>query len=183
MICTDQYVKKANSGVGGVGYEKMIITSDLIKNIDSNKFIPIIRQKGTHNVPTFLKTKLFIDFSLDDNYEFSYDELIRTLHNSPLYVKPKIGNNPFKEIKDIQPDKTNDALKELMTIIIEDFEKGHNYSLYKDIVVSIGISRIMLDDLIQKAIKLELIGLDSGGDVVLRKKGKFYAIEHKIVKV
>src|SRR4051812_6679259 len=51
MICTDKYVDKANKGQGGVGYEKMIITSTLMKNIDENKIIPIIRQKGATEVP------------------------------------------------------------------------------------------------------------------------------------
>ena len=83
MICTDRYVTKANFGIGGVGYEKMIVTAELMRNIDSNKVIPVIRQQGTHNVPTFLKTKLFLDFSRDDDFEFNFDELIRTLHNSP----------------------------------------------------------------------------------------------------
>ena len=63
MICTNRYVEKANAGVGGVGYEKMIITSDLMKRIDSNKVIPLIRQQGSHDLPTFLKSKLFIEFS------------------------------------------------------------------------------------------------------------------------
>ena len=72
MICTNRYVEKANSGVGGVGYEKMIITSDLLENIDSSKVIPIIKQDGTHYVPTFLKTKLFIDFSRSDEFEFRH---------------------------------------------------------------------------------------------------------------
>jgi hypothetical protein len=45
------------------------------------------------NIPTFLRTKLYIDFSNDD--EFSFDELVRTLHNAPLFKKPEIGNNPF----------------------------------------------------------------------------------------
>jgi len=27
MICTEKYVEKANAGEGGVGYEKMIMTS------------------------------------------------------------------------------------------------------------------------------------------------------------
>lgn len=31
MVCTDNYVGKANSGVGGVGYERMIVTADLLK--------------------------------------------------------------------------------------------------------------------------------------------------------
>src|SRR5260221_12606987 len=41
MICTDQYVEKANAGAGGVGYEKMIVTADFLKTIDSNKVISI----------------------------------------------------------------------------------------------------------------------------------------------
>jgi hypothetical protein len=50
IVCTDKYVKKANSGSGGVGYEKMIITSELLSDINSNKIIPIIKQYGTHNI-------------------------------------------------------------------------------------------------------------------------------------
>ncbi|WP_413777589.1 toll/interleukin-1 receptor domain-containing protein, partial [Vibrio vulnificus] len=106
MVCTDKYVEKANSGMGGVGYEKMIITADLLSSIDSNKVVPVIRQFGTHNVPTFLKTKLFINFSKDDDYEFSYDELVRTFHGAPLFKKPEIGNNPFTPISDTPPEKT-----------------------------------------------------------------------------
>ena len=128
MICSDNYVLKANNGTGGVGYEKMILTSNLLQNIDNNKIIPIIKQHGTHDVPIFIKTKLFINFSLPDDFEFSYDELIRTLHKSPLYIKPEIGNNPFTPIEEIQPEKTNNALRELMTIIVKDFELGNDYT-------------------------------------------------------
>ena len=124
MVCTNRYVEKANSGVGGVGYEKMIVTSNLLTNIDSNKIIPIIRQDGSRNIPTFLKTKLFIDFSLTDEFEYSYDELIRTIHDSSLYEKPEIGNNPFTPVEDIRPEKVGDALREMMKIVIEDFERG-----------------------------------------------------------
>ncbi len=182
MVCTDLYVKKANSGVGGVGYEKMIITSDLIENIDSNKVIPIIKQRGTHNVPTFLKTKLFIDFSRTDEFEFSYDELIRTLHNSPLYVKPEIGNNPFTPVEDTRPEKASDSLKTLMTVVIQDYEEGNNSSNYRDIAQKIGISRIMFEFLVREALKKGLViqTLDNK-NLFLTTKGKFYAIEHKII--
>jgi len=182
MICTERYVEKANSGVGGVGYEKMIITSDLIKNIDSNKVIPIIRQSGTHNVPTFLKTKLFIDFSRTDDFEFSYDELIRTVLNSPLYIKPKIGNNPFKPIEEIRPEKTNGVFKKLMTMIIQDFENGADYSDYREIIRRMGISRIMVDIQIKEAIDKGLVTQDIVKNIHLAEKGKFYAIEHKLIK-
>lgn len=77
MICTENYVEKANKGTGGVGYEKMIVTSSLMSNIDDKKIIPIIRQKGSKKVPTFLKTKAYIDFSNDDAFESVIDELMR----------------------------------------------------------------------------------------------------------
>lgn len=181
MICTEKYVAKANSGVGGVGYEKMIITSDLLQSIDNNKIIPLIRQNGTCAVPTFLKTKLFINFSLTESFEFNYDELIRTLHKSPLYIKPEIGNNPFTPIENVQAEKTSDALRELMAILVTDFESGKNYSHYRDVVKRTNISRIMLDIIIQEAIKKDLIYLDAGGDPCLTSVGKHYAIEHKLV--
>ena len=95
MICTENYVNKANKGEGGVGYEKMIITSNLLKKIGENKVIPIVRQSNTTEVPIFLKTKLYIDFSSDDIFETSYDDLVRSIHRSPIFEKPQIGHNPF----------------------------------------------------------------------------------------
>jgi len=182
MVCTDRYVKKANSGVGGVGYEKMIITADLLSNIDSNKIIPIIRQNGTHNVPTFLKTKLFIDFSKTGEYEFSIDELIRTFHDAPIFKKPEIGNNPFTPVEEIPPKKNSDAIRELMSKVIADFENGNDYTMYKRLIKRISISRIMLDSVISEAVKQSLIRLDGSGDLVLEDKGKHYAVQHKLVE-
>ena len=44
IVCTETYVTKANAGEGGVGYEKMIVTSSLLSKISDNKIIPIVRQ-------------------------------------------------------------------------------------------------------------------------------------------
>ena len=57
LICTKRYVEKANSGEGGVGYEKMIVSAEMVENIDVGKFIPLIRQSGTTNVPKIIETK------------------------------------------------------------------------------------------------------------------------------
>jgi len=38
MVCSETYVKKANRGTGGVGYEKMIITSSLLGNMDDKSY-------------------------------------------------------------------------------------------------------------------------------------------------
>jgi TIR domain len=99
MICTENYVSKTNKGEGGVGYEKMIITSNLMKRINESKIIPIVRQNNSENVPTFLISKFYINFNADGDFEFSYDDLVRTIHNSPLFVKPLIGNNPFQPVQ------------------------------------------------------------------------------------
>ena len=183
MVCTDKYVEKANSGAGGVGYEKMIVTADLLKTIDSNKVIPLIRQKGNHNVPNFLRSKLFLDFSRPDQLEFSFDELIRTLHNAPLYEKPPIANNPFTPVTETPLNRTGDGILEVMRLAVTAFEMTHldfiNYAL---LIKKASMSRIMFDLYVEEA-KLEgLIIQDSDKDLRLTEKGKYYAIQHKLIR-
>lgn len=43
VICTDEYIKRSNNVVGGVGYEKGIMAAHLISNQKSNKFIPVVK--------------------------------------------------------------------------------------------------------------------------------------------
>ncbi|MEZ8389773.1 toll/interleukin-1 receptor domain-containing protein [Vibrio splendidus] len=181
MVCTENYVAKANSGVGGVGYEKMIITADLLSRIDSNKVIPIIRQVGTNDVPTFLKTKLYVDFSRNDEFEFSFDELVRAIHGAPLYKKPEVGNNPFEPITNGKQEKTNDAVLELMTYVIAYFEKGDQYTYYPNLIGNVGKSRVMLDMIINQALEAGYIR-KSGDFIYLQDKGKFYAVDHGLVE-
>src|SRR5262245_19395356 len=70
VICTDEYVRKANAGKGGVGYERLIVTAQLVQNIGTNKFIPIIRNTDPeHRTPRFLGTRLYIDFSDDEQFD------------------------------------------------------------------------------------------------------------------
>lgn len=184
MICTDKYVEKANSGAGGVGYEKMIITSELMKNIDSNKVIPVIRQNGTHNVPTFLKTKLYIDFSLTDNFEYNFDDLIRSIHGKPLYVKPEIGENPLtSEEASKPPEKTGDLIMKLMEYFVDIYENGADFLKPIDIHNALGISRIFADLVIDEAEKKGLIKKGTYyGTYELTTYGKQYAIENKLTK-
>jgi hypothetical protein len=46
MVCTEQYVRKADDGKGGAGYEAMVVTGELVQDLGTRKFIPIIRQAG-----------------------------------------------------------------------------------------------------------------------------------------
>lgn len=186
MICTENYVKKANSGAGGVGYEKMIVTADLLSSIDSNKVIPLIRQSGTNAVPTFLKTKLYIDFSRDDQMELAFDDLVRSIHGAPLYIAPPVSNNPFVPVAETPAEKVGDGVLEVMSIIVDLFE-GDSSSLisYHEVFRRAPMSRIMLDIYLQQAIDQGLVSRSRGlaNHLVLEAAGKVYAVQHKLVHV
>lgn len=183
MICTENYVLKANAGEGGVGYEKMIMTSSLLKTIDSNKVIPIIRQAGNSLRPTFLNTKLYIDFSNDDDVEYSLDELLRTLLNSPLYEKPEIGKNPFVPMEHSKPDRTADGLKEVMTTFARAFEKKtRDYVTMNNLLPHAKMHRLTFDKYIRLAMKEGLIGEKLPQWYIVTEKGYDYLVTHNIVE-
>ncbi len=86
VICTDSYVRKANSGEDGVGYEPTILTKEIVENIGINKFIPIIRQTlWEEKTPTFLQKQVSIDFTDDEQFDAKFEEL---LHDERLLVLP-----------------------------------------------------------------------------------------------
>jgi predicted transcriptional regulator len=181
MICTEKYVQKANEGQGGVGYEKMIITSNLMKSIDENKIIPIIRQIGSTNVPTFLKSKLYINFSKEDDFEFSYDDLVRTIHNSPLFVKPPVGNNPFAPIARAKLDENVKLLDTLLATIL--FLQGTKNSVMSDKIISaLNISAVLFKISMKKLMELGYAEFHGSGHgwVCATEKGLMYAYENKI---
>lgn len=184
MICTESYVKKANTGTGGVGYEKMIMTSSMLSRIDSNKVIPIIRQLGTKDVPTFLKSKVHIDFSKDEDIEYNYDELLRTLFDAPLFEKPKIGKNPFTPIEQRRPDRTSDGIRQIMADVAAGYEKTTDKHLsYKILKEQTSFSRMTLDFYINQAIKEGLLEMSKTYRAVeITKKGLAYLIDKEIIK-
>jgi hypothetical protein len=95
-ICSENYVTKANKGKGGTGYEKTIITGELLKDVNSNWVIPvIINNEASNKVPLFLNSRMYIDFSLESDYEVKYEELIRELYGEQALPIPPIGPNPF----------------------------------------------------------------------------------------
>ena len=99
-ICSDNYVNKANSKEGGVGYEKKIMTAEIMADPNRDWVIPVIRNnRGDERVPNFLKGDLYIDFEDDLLYETKYEELLRTLLDEPVLPVPPLGENPFETVK------------------------------------------------------------------------------------
>lgn len=181
MICTDRYVDKSNKGEGGVGYEKMIITSNLLKQINRNKIIPIIRQNGETKIPTFLKTKLYINFSKNDDFEYNYDELVRTIHEHPLFEKPPVGNNPFIPVAKENLDGDKKLLDEVLKIIAQ--KQGVKaYASSTEVAQRLKISNVMFRVLVTKLNKLGYTQwMSSKLFVCATNKGLMYAYENNLI--
>src|SRR5713226_1231517 len=97
LVCSGNYVEKADSGSGGVGYERLIVTAEVVQSIDTIKFVPIIRSntKSKNVTPVFLGPRLYLDFRTDDQYDAKLDELVREMHGAPTLAKPALGPSPF----------------------------------------------------------------------------------------
>jgi hypothetical protein len=97
MVCSENYVEKADDGVGGVGYERLIVTAEVVQSIDTVKFVPLLRENSQGNVPRFLGARRYIDFRDDAEYAASLDQLCRELLGAPS-DKPPLGQNPFEGV-------------------------------------------------------------------------------------
>jgi hypothetical protein len=98
LICTDNYVRKAEAGVGGVAYERMIVTAELIHDLGTQKFIPVVHQgEGEPVLPKFMGARLYINLGKEKDFDFQYELLLKELHNIPAAPKPPLGSNPFVE--------------------------------------------------------------------------------------
>jgi len=182
MVCTDKYVQKADKGEGGVGYEKMIMTSALLSKIDQSKVIPIIRQHGQKATPTFMASKLYIDFSNDDEAEYSYDDLLRTLLDAPLFVKPEIGESSFATTEAARPKRTADGLIMFMAGVAETYDRTSNEPhIYLTNLFRVSkMHRLTIDHYIEEAEKRGLI-VSASTTLKLKDEGRSFLVENSII--
>jgi hypothetical protein len=96
MVCTANYVAKAEERKGGAGYESIIVTGHVARATDTIKFAPIVRDNaGESLVPGFLGQRKWLDFRDDGLFDERLEELLRELHGALRYPKPPLGRNPF----------------------------------------------------------------------------------------
>ena len=103
LVCTPTYAQKSNIPVGGVGYEKNIISAEMLQSRDLKpKFIPLLRlgDFGT-SLPTYLGSKFAVDFRSSRDYGEALDELLRAIHEVEPPSKPPIGRNPYAGTKTV----------------------------------------------------------------------------------
>ena len=97
-IVSDQtYATKADGRAGGVGTETQIISKDVYDNQSQEKFVAVVSEKDEHGkpfLPTYYKSRIYIDLSEPDKYSENFERLLRWVFDKPLYQKPALGEKP-----------------------------------------------------------------------------------------
>lgn len=91
------YSEKADGRQGGVGTETQIISKEVYDNQEQSKFVVVVSEKdedGHACLPTYYKSRIYIDLCEPDTYAENYEKLLRWVFNKPLYEKPEIGEKP-----------------------------------------------------------------------------------------
>jgi hypothetical protein len=127
LVCTPTFAQKANTGRGGVGYEKAIVTGEIFEGVASpKKFVPLLREGNPRDsLPSYLKSRVYIDFRNDKVFDSSLEKLLRHLYQSPKYVRPQLGQKPdLSSYKAKQPT----VIKKPTKFELATFQKVYQYA-------------------------------------------------------
>jgi hypothetical protein len=97
IISDETYAAKADGRNGGVGTETQIISKEVYDKQDQGKFVVVVAEKndlGKPYLPTYYKSRIYIDLSDAGRYSENFDKLLRWIFDKPLYVKPELGKKP-----------------------------------------------------------------------------------------
>lgn len=133
IICDKNYTSKADDRKGGVGTETQIITPEIYSNQKQEKFIPIVIERDENNnpyLPIYLSSRKYIDFSNEEYFGSSYEELLRNILEAPLVPKPKLGTKIPKYISELNVNNsiTNSIVRSINEQLNKHPEKINNYS-------------------------------------------------------
>jgi hypothetical protein len=97
MFCDAEYAEKADKRKAGVGTESQIISQEVYAKVRQSKFIPVVCEfdaNGEPYLPTFLKSRIWIDFSSPEAANDNWEQLVRVLYGKPAHEKPTLGKAP-----------------------------------------------------------------------------------------
>lgn len=103
VVCDRVYAEKADGRLGGVGTETQIICQEVYEKVSQDKFIPVVTEhdpEGRAYLPTFLRSRIYIDLSNAQREHQEYERLIRSIFGKPLFKRPKLGTPPTYLLED-----------------------------------------------------------------------------------
>lgn len=104
VFSDSEYAAKADTRKAGVGTESQIISREVYSKVQQSKFIPIVceyDEAGEPFLPTFLKSRIWIDFSSPEAANDNWERLIRVLYGKPAHEKPTLGEAPTYVTTDV----------------------------------------------------------------------------------
>ena len=107
MLCDREYAAKADGRLGGVGTESQIVSSEIYDKVDQEKFVPVVMERDSDRkefLPTFLKSRIYIDIHSDEVFASGYDQILRSVYGLPLHERPSIGDKPLHLVS-TDPDR------------------------------------------------------------------------------
>lgn len=97
LVCDRMYAEKADGRSGGVGTETQIISAEIYANQDQTKFVAVVPERdedGNPYLPTYYKSRIYIDLSNPDLYGRNFEQLLRWVYDKPVHEKPALGKTP-----------------------------------------------------------------------------------------
>lgn len=97
VFSDSEYAAKADARKAGVGTESQIISREVYSKVQQSKFLPVVCEFDDSSepfLPTFLKSRIWIDFSSPEAANDNWEQLIRVLYGKPAYEKPTLGQAP-----------------------------------------------------------------------------------------
>lgn len=88
-VCNKVYKEHADARNKGFGDKTTVITSEIYGNAYQTTFIPILLErddKGNDYLPSYIKSRLYVDFSNENDYEFSFFKCAHYGHISLLVL-------------------------------------------------------------------------------------------------
>ena len=114
IIGTPKYKEKSEAN-GGVAYETMVITNEMMLDMDTTKFYPILRS-GTFETsfPTDIKDRMGDDFSDDKYYEENLEIVVKEIINEyPIHaiIKQDSTQETTDKVIELQKGKSKKKLE------------------------------------------------------------------------
>ena len=166
IICDKAYAEKANNRSAGVGTETSIISAEIYSKQSQDKFVAVLPERdlnGNPFLPTYYKSRIYIDLSASEKYVEGFDRLLRWIYNKPLDVKPALGRPPSFILDSNAPDiGTSIASKRVIDALrndkafakgaFDEYLKGFSENLERFRIASNG-NNVDFDDCVVKSIE------------------------------
>lgn len=177
IMCDKTYSEKADAKKAGVGTESQIISGEVYKKVVQSKFIPIaceLSEDSEPYLPTFLRSRIWIDFSSLESVNANWERLVRLVYGKPALQKPERGQPPAYIKSDIS-SPSNPATGKFNTFKQALLENRKGLKIYRQEFLSACTS--YADALRTRTIP----NLESLGAKILEDCGKLKNIRNLII--